>query len=159
MTPPLWSRAQNLGFFSFWGRQRSFCLGKRLRKGHWVNVSTPLVCVFSGNKELEPLKYSKVAAAASVSRQKAAGCIQGTVSLLSYCLGKGENVAFVLRDIGVLLIEGKTVQMKSYYDFLVMLSGKENLEQVIFKVSDSVSPWRTWAVPWRWPGRTRPGES
>ncbi|XP_074665976.1 uncharacterized protein LOC141916932 isoform X1 [Strix aluco] len=87
-----------------------------------------------GNKELEPLKYSKVAAAASVSRQKAAGCIQGTVSLLSYCLGKGENVAFVLRDIGVLLIEGTMVQMKFYYDILEMLSGKENLEQVIFKV-------------------------
>ncbi|XP_074665934.1 uncharacterized protein LOC141916918 [Strix aluco] len=87
-----------------------------------------------GNKELEPLKYSKVATAASVSRQKAAGCIQGTVSLLSYCLGKGKNVAFVLRDIGVLLIEGKTVQMKFYYDFLEMLSGKENLKQVIFKV-------------------------
>ncbi|CAM9147440.1 unnamed protein product, partial [Bubo scandiacus] len=87
-----------------------------------------------GNKELEPLKYSKVAAAASVSRQKAEGCIQGTMSLLSYCLGKGENVTFVLRDIGVLLIEGTTVQMKLYYDFLEMLSGKENLEQVIFKV-------------------------
>ncbi|CAM9185508.1 unnamed protein product [Bubo scandiacus] len=87
-----------------------------------------------GNKELEPLKYSKVAAAASVSRQKAEGCIQGTMSLLSYCLGKGENVAFVLRDIGVLLIESTTVQMKFYYDFLEMLSGKENLEQVIFKV-------------------------
>ncbi|XP_074705195.1 uncharacterized protein LOC141933951 [Strix aluco] len=65
-----------------------------------------------GNKELEPLKYCKVAAAASVSRQKAEGCIQGTVSLLSYCLGKGENVAFVLRDIGVLLIEGTTVKME-----------------------------------------------
>ncbi|CAM9174792.1 unnamed protein product, partial [Bubo scandiacus] len=87
-----------------------------------------------GNKELEPLKYSKVAAAASVSWQKAEGCIQGTMSLLSYCLGKGENVTFVLRDIGVLLIEGTTVQMKLYYDFLEMLSGKENLEQVIFKV-------------------------
>ncbi|CAM9858725.1 unnamed protein product, partial [Bubo scandiacus] len=86
------------------------------------------------NKELEPLKYSEVATAASVSRQKAEGCIQGTVSLLSYCLGKGENVAFILRDIGVLLIEGTTVQMTFYYDFLEMLSGKENLAQVIFKV-------------------------
>ncbi|XP_026723282.1 uncharacterized protein LOC113490871 isoform X2 [Athene cunicularia] len=41
----------------------------------------------------------------------------------------------VLRDAGVLLTEGKTVQMKFYYDFLEMLSGKENLEQEIFKVS------------------------
>ncbi|XP_074786981.1 coiled-coil domain-containing protein 81-like [Athene noctua] len=94
-----------------------------------------------GNKELEPLKYSKVAAAASVSRQQAMGCIQGTMSLLYYCLGKGENIAFVLRDIGVLLIEGKTIQMKFYYDFLETLSGKENLEKVIFKVSGSVSLW------------------
>ncbi|XP_050770805.1 coiled-coil domain-containing protein 81-like [Gymnogyps californianus] len=87
-----------------------------------------------GNKELEPLKYSKVAAAASVSRRKAEGCIQGTTSLLSHCLGKGENVALVLRDVGVLLIEGRKVQMKFYYDFLETLCGKENLEKAVFKV-------------------------
>ncbi|NXL40734.1 CCD81 protein, partial [Glaucidium brasilianum] len=92
------------------------------------------LCFFSENKELEPLKYSKVAAAASVSWKKTESCIQGTMSLLSYCLRKGENITFVLRDIGVLFIEGKTIQMKFYYDFLQMLLGKENLEQVIFKV-------------------------
>ncbi|NXT96623.1 CCD81 protein, partial [Anhinga rufa] len=53
-----------------------------------------------GNKELEPMKYAKVATDAFVSRQKVGGCIQGTMSLLSYCLGKGENVALVLRDVG-----------------------------------------------------------
>ncbi|NXK01133.1 CCD81 protein, partial [Corythaixoides concolor] len=88
-----------------------------------------------GNKELEPLKYFKVAAAASMSWQKVESCIQGTTSLLSYCLGKGENVAFVLQDVGVLLIEGTKVQMKFYYGFLARLSGKKNLEKVIFEVS------------------------
>ncbi|XP_026723232.1 coiled-coil domain-containing protein 81-like isoform X2 [Athene cunicularia] len=99
-----------------------------------VRNLTDIKAYLPGNKELEPLKYSKVAAAASVSRQKAMGCIQGTMSLLSYCLGKGENIAFVLKDIGVLLIEGKNIEMKFYYDFLERLSGKENLEKVIFKV-------------------------
>ncbi|KAK4806391.1 hypothetical protein QYF61_016241 [Mycteria americana] len=87
-----------------------------------------------GNKELEPLKYAKVAAAASVSRRKVEACIQGTMSLLSHCLGKGENVALVLRDIGLLLIEGMRVQMKFFYNFLERMSGKENLEKAAFKV-------------------------
>ncbi|NWQ93873.1 CCD81 protein, partial [Burhinus bistriatus] len=87
-----------------------------------------------GNKELEPLKYSKVATAAAVSRQKAESCIQGTTSLLSHCLGKGENVALVLKSVGVLLIEGTKVQMKFYHNVLERLSGKENLEKVVFKV-------------------------
>ena len=101
-----------------------------------------LSCAFPGNKELEPLKYAKVAAAASVSRRKVEGCIQGTMSLLSHCLRKGQNVALILKDIGLLLIEGTKVQMKFYYDFLERLSGKQNLEKVIFKVSVLVSPWR-----------------
>ncbi|NXN09540.1 CCD81 protein, partial [Indicator maculatus] len=87
-----------------------------------------------GNKELEPLKYSKVAATASVSRQKVEGCIEGTTSLLSHCLGKGENVALILRDVGVLVIEGTKVQMNFYFDFLGRISGKENLEKAFFKV-------------------------
>ncbi|NXF42140.1 CCD81 protein, partial [Nyctibius bracteatus] len=53
-----------------------------------------------GNKEVEALKYNKVAEAIKVSRQKVEHCIQGTASLLSRCLGKGENVALVLSDIG-----------------------------------------------------------
>ncbi|XP_031466499.1 coiled-coil domain-containing protein 81-like, partial [Phasianus colchicus] len=88
-----------------------------------------------GHKEVEALKYSQVAAAASVSRQTAKACIFGTTSLVSHCLKKGENIAFVLKDIGVLLIEGTRVHVKFYYDFLERISGKENLEKVVFKVS------------------------
>ncbi|NXA21882.1 CCD81 protein, partial [Ibidorhyncha struthersii] len=87
-----------------------------------------------GNKELEPLKYSKVAMAAAVSRQKVEGCIQGTTSLLSHCLVKGQNVALVLKEVGVLLIEGTMVRLNFFHDFLERLSGKENLEKVVFKV-------------------------
>lgn len=83
---------------------------------------------------MEPLKYAEVAAAASVSWQTGKACIFGTTSLVSHCLRKGENIAFVLKDVGVLLIEGTSVEMKFYYDFLERISGKENLEKVVFKV-------------------------
>ncbi|KAF1671593.1 Coiled-coil domain-containing protein 81, partial [Pygoscelis papua] len=87
-----------------------------------------------GDKELEPLKYAKVAMAASVSRRKVEGCILGVTSLLSHCLGKGENVALVLRDVGVLLIEGRRVQMKFYSDFLERITGKRIQEGATVKV-------------------------
>ncbi|NXT00040.1 CCD81 protein, partial [Jacana jacana] len=87
-----------------------------------------------GNKELEPLKYSMVAT--TMSRQKVEDCVQGTMSLFSHCLAKGENVALVLKEVGLLLIEGTKVEMKFYHDFLEKLSGKENLEKVVFKVPE-----------------------
>ncbi|NXT27005.1 CCD81 protein, partial [Syrrhaptes paradoxus] len=93
-----------------------------------------MVFFFPDNQELEPFKYSKVATATCMSRRQVENCVQGTMSLFSHCLGKGENVALVLRDIGVLLIEGKKVYMRFYYSFLEMLAGKENLEKAIFEV-------------------------
>ncbi|NWY58023.1 CCD81 protein, partial [Chionis minor] len=101
---------------------------------------------FPGNKELEPLKCSKVALEASVSRQKADSCIRGTASLLSRCLGKGENVALILKDVGVLLIEGPKVRMRFYYQFLERLCGKENLEKAVFKASAWVPQLRDMVV-------------
>ncbi|NWY51786.1 CCD81 protein, partial [Chionis minor] len=95
-----------------------------------------LSCGFPGNKEVEPLKYAKVAMATSVSRKKVEGCIQGTTSLLSQCLTKGENIALVLRDVGVLLIEGMRVEMKFFYNFLEAVSGKKNLEIAGCKVPE-----------------------
>ncbi|KAK2510972.1 hypothetical protein Q9966_016767 [Columba livia] len=89
-----------------------------------------------GNKELEPIKYSKVAATASVSRRKVEGCVQGTLSLFSYCLGKGQNVALLLKDIGVLLLEATKVDMRFYHHFLEALAGKDNLQKVVFQVGD-----------------------
>ena len=64
-----------------------------------------LSSLFSAHRTVEPLKYSEVAAAASVTWQRAQMCIQSTVSLLSGCLKNGENVAIVLKGIGVLHID------------------------------------------------------
>ena len=90
---------------------------------------------FSAHREVETLKYSEVAAAASVTWQRGKTCIQSTVSLLSNCLKNGENVAFVLKDVGVLLFEGMSFGIKYYYDFLEKLSGKEKFRKAVFKVS------------------------
>ncbi|NXC42083.1 CCD81 protein, partial [Penelope pileata] len=87
-----------------------------------------------GYKEVEILQYTRVAEAALVSQKEVESCIQGTVSLLSQCLQKGENIALVLKDMGVLLMEGTRVQMKFYYDFLERLSGKEILEKAVFRI-------------------------
>ncbi|XP_040550973.1 uncharacterized protein LOC107049409 isoform X2 [Gallus gallus] len=88
------------------------------------------------HRKVEPLKYSKVAATASVTWQRAKMCIQSTVSLISGCLKNGENVAVVLKDIGVLHIDGLTFQMKFYRDFLEKLSGKEKFRRALLK-----APW------------------
>ncbi|XP_072216863.1 uncharacterized protein [Excalfactoria chinensis] len=85
------------------------------------------------DRKVEALKSSQVAAATSVSWKTAQKCIQSTVSLLSSCLQNGKNVAVVLKDVGVLLIDGLTFQMKFYYDFLETLSGKENFRRAVRK--------------------------
>ncbi|NXW11231.1 CCD81 protein, partial [Fregetta grallaria] len=106
-----------------------------------------LSCGFPGNKELEPLKYAKVATDASVSRRKVEGCILGITSLLSHCLGKGENAALVLRDVGVLLFEGRRVHMKFYPDFLEKITGKRILEGAALKVPQLLDMVVSRAVP------------
>ena len=93
---------------------------------------------FSVHRKVEPLKYSKAAAVASLSWQTLRTGIQSTVSLLSGCLQNGENVAIVLKDIGVLVIDGLAFRVK-FFDFLEQLSGKEKFRRAAFKVSSSFS--------------------
>ncbi|XP_042748411.1 LOW QUALITY PROTEIN: uncharacterized protein LOC122192046, partial [Lagopus leucura] len=88
------------------------------------------------HRKLDPLRYSKAAAGTSLSWQTLRTGIQSTVSLLSGCLQNGENVAIVLKDIGVLLVDGLTFHMKYYFDFLEKLSGKEAFRRAAFK-----APW------------------
>ncbi|KAI6061811.1 Coiled-coil domain-containing protein 81 [Aix galericulata] len=86
------------------------------------------------HKKLEPLRRAQVASDACVPWQKAESCIRGTMALISQCLREGENVALVLRDLGVLFIEGTRVEMKFYYDVLEMMCGKEDLQNAVLKV-------------------------
>ncbi|XP_040541751.1 coiled-coil domain-containing protein 81-like [Gallus gallus] len=110
-----------------------FRLSRNLVRAHNLTDNTEYL---PGHKECELVQYTTVAEAASVSWEEAESCIRGTTSFMSHCLKKGENIALVLKDVGVLLIEGSRVQMKFYYDFLERLCGKENLEEAVFKI-----PW------------------
>ncbi|XP_048786221.1 uncharacterized protein LOC125686361 [Lagopus muta] len=93
------------------------------------------------HRKLEPLRYSRAAAGAAVSWESVKTGIQSTVSMLSGCLRDGQNVAVVLKDIGVLLIDGLTFHMRFYYSFLEQLSGKEELSRAALK-----APWLLNAV-------------
>ncbi|NXX67001.1 CCD81 protein, partial [Spizella passerina] len=85
---------------------------------------------------LDPLQTFEVAAVLGLPRRKVEGSLQATMSLLSQCLGMGEDVALVLRDIGVLLVERRKVQMRFYLSFLEAVAGKDNLEKGIFKIQE-----------------------
>ncbi|NXQ67226.1 CCD81 protein, partial [Quiscalus mexicanus] len=85
---------------------------------------------------LDPLQTFAVAAVLGLPRRKVEGALQATMSLLSQCLGMGEDVALVLRDIGVLLVERHKVRMRFYHSFLEVVAGKENLENGIFKIQE-----------------------
>ncbi|NXO45810.1 CCD81 protein, partial [Locustella ochotensis] len=94
-------------------------------------------------ESLDPLQTFAVAAVLGLPRRRVEGALQATMSLLSQCLGTGEDVALVLRDIGVLLVERHKVQMRFYHNFLEAVSGKENLEKGVFKIQellDMVAP-------------------
>ncbi|XP_071888303.1 uncharacterized protein [Anas platyrhynchos] len=109
----------------------TFCLARNLIVAHNLTADKEYL---PGHKELEPLQYPEVAAAASVSWKKVESCIRSTTSLISHSLGRGENIALVLRDVGVLVIEGTRVEIKFYYDFLESLSEQGSLQKALFKV-------------------------
>lgn len=130
----------------------------------WGSAS---ICGFSGDKKLEPLKYARVAMEASVSRRKVESCILGTTSLLHHCLDNGMSVAFILNDVGVLLIKGSTVQMRFYLDFLEKVMGHRIQDRATLKVSflfppclgRPAVPQRCWMGTWGWGQGFWPGRS
>lgn len=92
----------------------------------------PIFHVLPGN--LDSLQTFAVAAVLGLPRCRVEGTLQATMSLLLQCLGTGEDVALVLEDIGVLLVERRKVRMRFYHDFLEAVARKENLENGVFKV-------------------------
>ena len=114
----------------------SFCPGSARWSSRARLVS--LLDIFWPGRKGEPLKYCKAATAASLSWETLRTGIQSTVAPLSGCLQNGENVAVLLKDIGILLIDGLAFRVK-FFDFLEQLSGKEKFRRAAFKVSSSFS--------------------
>ncbi|XP_064380106.1 uncharacterized protein LOC135330404 [Dromaius novaehollandiae] len=61
--------------------------------------------------------------------------------LFSLCIENGKNVAFVLNDVGMLVIQGKDVKIRFYKDFLKRLNGTEKMLEALLgmpEMRDSV---------------------
>ncbi|XP_019474449.1 coiled-coil domain-containing protein 81 [Meleagris gallopavo] len=108
-----------------------FHLARNLAESHHLTDDKAYV---PGDKVLQPLRYTQIAAATFVSPKRVVGCIQATMSLFSRCIAQGRNVALILRDIGMLLIEGAQVQMKYYCDFLEVMAGEDTLKEALLRV-------------------------
>ncbi|XP_035190676.1 coiled-coil domain-containing protein 81-like [Oxyura jamaicensis] len=108
-----------------------FRLARNLADAHQLTEDKAYV---PGDKLLEPLRYAQIAAATFVSAKRVVGCIQATMSLFSRCIRKGKNVALILKDIGMLLVDSTRVQMKYYRDFLEMMTGKDTLKEALLRV-------------------------
>lgn len=93
-----------------------------------------LFCCFLGHKQAEPLKYARIASDISVPRKRVQACIEETVHLFCRCLESGKNVAFVLKHIGMLVIQGSNVKMRFYRDLLQRLNGTAQLVAASLRV-------------------------
>ncbi|OXB72623.1 UNVERIFIED_CONTAM: hypothetical protein H355_002114 [Colinus virginianus] len=99
-----------------------------------MRVAEELICTYMNFRKTDCLLYtSNVATIAYVTWQKGLAYVQSTVSLLSSCLQNGQNVAFILKGIGVLFIDRLTFEMKFYYDFVEKLSGKKTFRKAVSK--------------------------
>ncbi|XP_064359988.1 coiled-coil domain-containing protein 81-like [Dromaius novaehollandiae] len=78
-----------------------------------------------GHKEMEPLKCARIASDMSVPRQTVEACVEETLREFCRCLKSGQNVAFVLKDVGMLVIQGTNVKMRFYKSLLQRLNGTE----------------------------------
>ena len=84
---------------------------------------------------MEPLKCARIASDMSVPRQTVEACIEETLRLFSRCLKSGQNVAFVLKDIGMLVIQGNHVKMRFYKSLLQRLNGTDQRLAALLGVS------------------------
>ncbi|XP_048795030.1 coiled-coil domain-containing protein 81-like [Lagopus muta] len=105
-----------------------FHLAKALAQDHDLRYDYIDV---AGHDEYQQLPYDEIASETGISEGAARLCVQRTVCQFSACIGKRQNVAFVWWDVGMLLIEGKRVQMKFYEDFLGKLSGTAEVLQAL----------------------------
>eukprot|EP00075_Anas_platyrhynchos_P016676 XP_027305929.1 coiled-coil domain-containing protein 81-like [Anas platyrhynchos] len=76
-----------------------------------------------GYAHFEELPYAQIASENNVSESLVRLCIERSTRLFRVCIEDRQNIAFLWRDIGMLIIEGKDVKMKFYEDFLEKLNG------------------------------------
>ncbi|POI25439.1 hypothetical protein CIB84_010811 [Bambusicola thoracicus] len=116
-----------------------FHLAKALAQDHDLQYDSIDVAVSPGHDQYQQLPYAKIASENGISEGAAQLCVERTVCLFCACIEKRRNVAFIWRDVGMLLIEGKRVQMKFYEDFLEKLNGTTDMLQALLGVGFAFS--------------------
>ncbi|XP_047909402.2 coiled-coil domain-containing protein 81-like isoform X1 [Anser cygnoides] len=89
-----------------------------------------------GHLHFEELPYAQIASENNVSESLVRLCIDRTTRLFCVCIEDRQNVAFLWRDVGMLIIEGKDVKMKFYEDFLKKLNGTTNALQALLRMPE-----------------------
>ncbi|XP_068779210.1 coiled-coil domain-containing protein 81-like [Struthio camelus] len=133
-------------------RRPVFRLSKNIAEVHGLTYDKAYV---PGHKLSEPLKYARVASNISVPWKAVEACIEETMHLFSCCLESGKNAALVLKDIGMLVIQGVDVKMRFYRDFLRRLNGTEQLLEALLgmpEMRDSVLLGTETAASQTWSG-------
>lgn len=99
---------------------------------------------FSGHCHFEQLPYAQIASDNAVSESTVQLCMERTLHLFRACLEDRKNVALVWRDLGMLLIQGRDVNMGFYTDFLERLNGTDEALQALLEVGFPFSQRHPW---------------
>lgn len=99
---------------------------------------------FPGHAHFEELPYAQIASENNISESLVRLCIERSMRLFRVCIEDRQNIAFLWRDIGMLIIEGKDVKMKFYEDFLKKLNGTTNTLEALLMVGFSFSQLYPW---------------
>ncbi|KAM8975360.1 coiled-coil domain-containing protein 81 isoform 2-T2 [Pelodytes ibericus] len=101
-----------------------FLLSEKLAQVHNLQYNKQFT---TGDIPVVPLNYIALSLACSFNRDIIKGCVKETISAFSRSIAIKQNVEFIFRGIGLLLIRDPKVKMKFYKEFVNSLDGTGNL--------------------------------
>ena len=96
-----------------------------------------LFSCFPGHCHFEELPYAQIASENNVSVSAVRLCVESTTRRFWGCVEDRQDVAFLWRGVGMLIIQGKDVKMKFYENFLSKLNGTTKSLKALLKVGYS----------------------
>ncbi|XP_040400364.1 coiled-coil domain-containing protein 81-like [Cygnus olor] len=85
-----------------------------------------------------PLDCTTIALETSKPPDAVRNCLNETVMYLSRCIATELNIDFVFRDMGILSVKHKEIQMRFYERFLLSLDATGNIKEVLGNISLTV---------------------
>ncbi|OXB54444.1 hypothetical protein ASZ78_003579, partial [Callipepla squamata] len=110
-----------------------FHLAKVLAQDHdllYDSIDVP------GHDWFRQLPYARIASENGISEGAAQLCVERTVCQFGACIHKSCSIAFIWWDVGMLLIEGRRVQMRFFEDYLGKLNGTTDALQALLAMPE-----------------------